>query len=219
MIQDFIYTATGSEGSDFFITLPVAWANDSYYVQVDLGGVADSIAIDLPNIAGSDRTTTQFRVVTTASLQSGDLLQCRVFDPAGTAFDFMYDVAYGLPSAGSPTYSNWWTTVGSTSMVDFPLVLTTGTVITAVTFYYRRQSSGTISFTLYQRNTGGVAHTLLCQKSISSGSTWTTTEIGTSPTLGSLPQTIADGTTFYLQFSSTAANDQVSLIKVTMKPA
>lgn len=219
MIKDFIYTATGSEGSDFFISLPVTWANDSYYVQLDLGGVTNIVGIDLPNVAGSDRTTTQFRVVTTASLQSGDLLQCHVFDPAGTAFDYMYDVAFGIPYSGTPSYANWWTTVGTNSVLDFPLILSEGTVITAVTFYYRRVSAGTLYFSLYQRNTAGTVHTILCQKSITSGSTWSTTEIGTSPTIGSLPQTVPDGSTFYLGFQSTAANDELSGIKITMKPA
>lgn len=71
-IQAFRYTCTGAEGSDFTVTLPVAQANDSYAVVPGLAGVTSIYGIDCPDILAGDRTTTQFRVVTTAAVTAGD---------------------------------------------------------------------------------------------------------------------------------------------------
>lgn len=76
----FRYTATGGEGSDFFVSLPAARANDDYAVMVAQAGVAAILGIDLPDLAAGDRTTTQFRVVTSAAIQAGDQLDFVVQD-------------------------------------------------------------------------------------------------------------------------------------------
>jgi hypothetical protein len=77
--QAFTYVATGAEGSDFFITLPVAQANDNYIPSVSNGGVADILIFDMPDIIAGDRTTTQFRIITSASIQAGDRLDVLIF--------------------------------------------------------------------------------------------------------------------------------------------
>ena len=74
----FTYTCTGVEGSDFFITLPVAQATDNYIVNVELGGTSVIYEMDCPDLLAGDRTTTQFRVITTASVVSGDRLDVLV---------------------------------------------------------------------------------------------------------------------------------------------
>lgn len=71
-ITAFRYTADGSEGSDFFIPLPAAQANDSYFLTMTTSGVTELLVVDLPDIAAGDRTTTQFRVITSAAVQLGD---------------------------------------------------------------------------------------------------------------------------------------------------
>jgi hypothetical protein len=80
--MDFVYACTGAEGADFSVSLPVAWPNDFYFVTASLAGVANLFAIDLPDLAATDRTTTQFRVVTSASVTNGDLIAFHVYDPA-----------------------------------------------------------------------------------------------------------------------------------------
>ncbi len=79
--QRFVYVATGVEGTDFLITLPAARLLALYNVEVQLQGSTTSYGITCPHPAPGDRTTTQFRVVTTAALTAGDQLYCVVADP------------------------------------------------------------------------------------------------------------------------------------------
>jgi hypothetical protein len=79
-LQAFRYTATGAEGSDFFVNLPVARSNDSYRVQGTGAGMSMLVGIDCPDLVASDRTTAHFRVRTTASLTAGDLIDFLVTD-------------------------------------------------------------------------------------------------------------------------------------------
>ena len=69
------YTATGSEGTDFMVSIGATLSSDSYTVLWSPRGVVESVPIiDLPNSAGSDRTTTQFRVTAASDLTAGDVL-------------------------------------------------------------------------------------------------------------------------------------------------
>jgi hypothetical protein len=70
--QAFTYTCTGAEGSDFFISLPVAQANDNYIPTALCGGVEQIFTVDLPDLVAGDRTTTQFRVITSADVRLND---------------------------------------------------------------------------------------------------------------------------------------------------
>jgi len=79
--QVFRYSASGAEGSDFFITLPAARASDAYRIQMTQAGGATVIGYSLPDAVAGDRTTTQFRVQTTTSLVSGHVFDIRVEDP------------------------------------------------------------------------------------------------------------------------------------------
>lgn len=74
------YVATGAEGSDFFVTLPAARANDTYKVSASCAGVAQIFGMDMPDLLAGDRTLTQFRVVTTGSLTVGDQIDFIVAD-------------------------------------------------------------------------------------------------------------------------------------------
>jgi hypothetical protein len=76
----FTFTATGAEGSDFFVTLPTARGNDTYKVQGTLSGVASIIGFNCPNTVAGDRTTTQFRVITSGSVTAGDQIDFYVTD-------------------------------------------------------------------------------------------------------------------------------------------
>jgi hypothetical protein len=66
------YTVTGSEGTDFMVTLSVAQSDDLYAViPLQVKGTA-AVFIECPDDSGGDRTTTQFRVLLSAGLTSGD---------------------------------------------------------------------------------------------------------------------------------------------------
>lgn len=74
------YTATGSEGTDFTVTLQNAMANTSYSVfAANAGGTSgdgsQSSGVDVIDLPVASRTQTAFRVVLGASLAAGDQLQ------------------------------------------------------------------------------------------------------------------------------------------------
>jgi hypothetical protein len=78
--QAFRYIATGAEGSDFFVTLPAARPTDIYRVSVVCSGVTSIVDFDAADLLVGDRTTTQFRLITSASLTAGDQFDILVFD-------------------------------------------------------------------------------------------------------------------------------------------
>lgn len=78
--QAFRYTATGAEGSDFFVNLPAARPTDVYRVEITCAGVTSIVDFDAADLIAGDRTTTQFRLITSASLSAGDQFDIIVFD-------------------------------------------------------------------------------------------------------------------------------------------
>lgn len=78
--QAFRFTATGAEGSDFVVLLPAPRASDVYHVEATLAGAALIYGIDCPDILAGDRTTLQFRVVTTFPVTAGDQFDFVVLD-------------------------------------------------------------------------------------------------------------------------------------------
>jgi hypothetical protein len=70
--QAFRFTAAGGEGSDFVVAIPVAMPDDSYVVEATLAGVTAIFGLDAVDLLAGDRTTTQFRVITTAAVTAGD---------------------------------------------------------------------------------------------------------------------------------------------------
>lgn len=78
--ETFVYVATGLEGSDFFVPLPAARSTDAYNVFAQQDGVTAILGIDCPNIVVGDRTTVDFRVVTSAAVTAGDRLAFFIFD-------------------------------------------------------------------------------------------------------------------------------------------
>ena len=79
--QRFTYTVGVADGSDFFVTLPAARANDLYEIFSAQGDVALIVGMQFPNAQPNDRTTTQFHVVTTAAMTAGDTIMFYIDDP------------------------------------------------------------------------------------------------------------------------------------------
>lgn len=82
ILAAFTYTATGAEGSDFFIPFPVALATDNYIPAVSKGGGAQQELYDyqMPDDAAADRTTLQFRIILATDIRSGDKLDVIVVE-------------------------------------------------------------------------------------------------------------------------------------------
>jgi hypothetical protein len=78
--QRFRYTATGAEGSDFFVPLPAARANDSYIITAALVNASTIYGFRFPDASIPDRKTTEFRMITTVALTAVDAFDFRVID-------------------------------------------------------------------------------------------------------------------------------------------
>jgi len=65
------YTAAGGE-TDFMVTLTNPKLVDTYKITATCAGVSMIVGVDCPDLLAGDRTTTQFRVITSAPLTAGD---------------------------------------------------------------------------------------------------------------------------------------------------
>lgn len=78
--QVFRWTAGGGEGSDFNVALPTARPNDVYAItfsQVDMNAL---LGMRFPDALAGDRTTTLFRVITSAAVTAGDIIDFVLVD-------------------------------------------------------------------------------------------------------------------------------------------
>jgi hypothetical protein len=67
--------AQPADGSDFFVNIPAPpMPTDAYVVTGAQSGGAVIVGLEFPDTAPADRTTTQFRVITSAALSSGDTI-------------------------------------------------------------------------------------------------------------------------------------------------
>jgi hypothetical protein len=61
-----------ADGSDFMVALPFAMPSDVYEVAPSMVNGVAAVIIQCPDSLAGDRTTTQFRVLTSAALANGD---------------------------------------------------------------------------------------------------------------------------------------------------
>jgi hypothetical protein len=76
-LADFVYTATGAEGSAFDVTIPAPFTplpNASFVPIAILEDVANHVTMSFPNTAGQ-RTTLKFSIITSASLTLNDTIR------------------------------------------------------------------------------------------------------------------------------------------------
>lgn len=127
--------------------------------------------------------------------------------------------ALGSQGAGTVTCGDNGTATWGANASSWllPIPLHVGDRITGITVYYSRDSAGTVSFALREKGaTGG--STALVTKDISSGSGNSSTAIETSPTSGSLPQTLATANTYYLRIAADNTDDFYGAIVTYDRP-
>ncbi len=75
------YTATGAEGVDFMVPIGTTLATDEYEVGLfGIAGAANFPILDFPSALAGDRTTSQFRVLSAATLTAGDVLKFQLVE-------------------------------------------------------------------------------------------------------------------------------------------
>ena len=121
------------------------------------------------------------------------------------------DISSFAVSSGSATYDGTKITLGAITEIDVPITLNEGDTITAVTVYFNRDSGTTLTFALRERTPGSGPGTVV-SKNISSGAANQNTDIGTSPSSGSLPKTLAAARTYFLRMSGTTGDDLLGLV-------
>jgi len=77
--QRFTFTAIAAS-SDFTVTLPAARASDNYVVLATKNSVVAMFDLNCPDTLAGDRTTTTFRVITSAAVTIGDKIDFLVED-------------------------------------------------------------------------------------------------------------------------------------------
>lgn len=95
-----------------------------------------------------------------------------------------------------------WALSSSGAVINVPITLATNDRISSLTVYFARNSGTNVILALKKADATGT-WTTLCSKTIAAGSGDTTTDIGSSPTSGSLPQTL-DSTSSYVLVMTTA---------------
>jgi hypothetical protein len=69
------YTATGAEGTDFFVPIGATLAADDYEMWWAPAGVTALPIIDLPTGSATDRKTTEFRVLAGDAITAGAVIK------------------------------------------------------------------------------------------------------------------------------------------------
>jgi hypothetical protein len=80
--ERFRYVAGSVVSSDFFVAMPSAMPDDDYIVKAQLVNAGAILGIRCPDLAPGDRTTTEFRVILTAPLATGESIDFLISDRA-----------------------------------------------------------------------------------------------------------------------------------------
>lgn len=112
------------------------------------------------------------------------------------------------------TAGSWQTSGGAGEQIEIPVPALVGRRVTSLTVGFSRNSGTTITLRLVSLNLSTAVRTTLCSKDISAGAGALSTDIGSSPTAGSLPQTFATGLVYLFEMISSGANDLLRGISV-----
>lgn len=120
------------------------------------------------------------------------------------------DIAAGQRALGTVTYDGLQLTFAASSEFDIAIPLKVGDRITALRFYFSRDSGAAVTCSLRRRNLSGPSSTVICSKTINTG-TLQNTDIGTSPTSGSLPHTVATATSLCARMAANNLDDLIGV--------
>lgn len=126
----------------------------------------------------------------------------------------LLDVSAGMAIIGGGSVVAGFTASTTPTALVIPVPLHAGDRITGIKVYYERNSGSTIGFSLVQVASATDAASNLVSKNVSSGTGAATTELQTSPTSGSLPQTLATGNTYRIR-ADIGNTDKVVAVEVT----
>ena len=207
LTQSFVYTCSGGDGSNFLVTLPTARADDDYLVTASLGGVTNLFALDLPDIDAGDRTTTEFRVVTSAPVQVGDKIEFQIYDLASSTL--------ALHPFGSIVGSNWAPHAGgymvSSSSGGFymPIPLKQGDRIKSLTFdAYGTGMGHNLTMTVYVYSSAAGKVSIGGTTLINPAASWGNTALALTPTA------LAAGESAYIDFFGAASLMRIGTCRV-----
>ena len=80
-LQAFNYICDGTEGSDFMIPIVSPTVSSTYFVQLTQAeGIASSKYFNAPTGTPGDRTTTDFRVISSSAVAAGDSIDVYIFE-------------------------------------------------------------------------------------------------------------------------------------------
>lgn len=208
-------------GTDAYLFKSGSGASDYAKIGVESvklqDGSGNFLTLDTPSLASGYTITFPAAVPSTTqgvSITSGGVV---TFDGAHGSRTLTIHPAAGqhFSADDNPTYTTGaWVWTASNDIIDYPIPLEVGKRITAVTVGLERVS-GEINFILASCTLTAVTNTTLCSKNITSGTSATTTEIGTSPTSGSLPQTVETAKTYVLRADANNYTGWVYGINVT----
>lgn len=115
------------------------------------------------------------------------------------------DVSSGQQADGTVLYTGSAAQFSAASSYDCPILLHEQDRITGIEVGYSRDSGGTITFTLFERDLAGT-NTALATKDVSAGAGAAITNFA-SPTTGSLPQLVDGSKTYFVRMAGGAADD------------
>lgn len=126
----------------------------------------------------------------------------------------LLDVSSGMAIIGGGSVVAGFTASTTPTALVIPVPLHAGDRITGIKVFYERNSGSTIGFSLVQIASATDTASNLVSKNVSTGTGAASTELQTSPTSGSLPQTLATGNTYRIR-ADVGNADKVVAVEIT----
>ena len=160
--QNFLYShANQPDNSNFFVTIvapdgitPAPHADDLYFVSASLVSAGRTFAIDMPNTEAADRTASQFRVVTSANVQVGDLIEFHVYDKPTIRTEPISAVDFRLESGSGTLSDGVWINFTASSFLTAAVPVPVGFRLVSLAAVFSRGASpgaGTITIDTFRR--------------------------------------------------------------------
>ena len=190
--QNFLYTHTSQpNNSDFTVTImapdgvtPAPRADDLYFISAALVAPNRTFVIDMPNTAAGDRTTTQFKVVTSTDVLVGEAIEFHLYDKPTIATVPISAVDFRLESGNATLSDGMWTNFTSSSFITGTVPVPAGFKLVSIAVVFTRgvsPGSGTITIDTFRRTlVGGLTFNKTALHStvvVNTGFNWTSSII------------------------------------------